>query len=125
VLASIQNKMVTRLLSDPDKAQRVMEFIETGVDATSEQILELFGDDIGIMAEVGEQLFTYCAGWGVTESPPRDADELLEMLGILVGKTRLRRASWVRSLLSNQKEANALVQRVMELSQDGSRNAGS
>lgn len=63
-----------------------------------------------------EKLFTYCAGWGVTNEPPDGDNELLELLGVGSDKPHIRRARWIQhELAADQQELGAIVGAVMAL----------
>ena len=67
-----------------------------------------------------EQLFNYCAGWGVTDNAPEDAIEELAELGFRMDTARLARINWIRySLLEDEKEAGKLMGAVMTFSSRG------
>ena len=62
-----------------------------------------------------DQLFNYCAGFGVTDDPTEDElDELAEM-GWRVDKPHLARVSWLRFMLKDDEEAGQLMGAVMTL----------
>jgi len=53
---------------------------------------------------------------GRENNPPDDDDELLSLLDAPSDKIHLRRAVWVRTLLSGSEEGNRLVAHIQELS---------
>jgi len=62
----------------------------------------------GLDKEV-DHLFTYLAGWGVTNTPtPGDVEELAA-LGLLTNSERLNRANWVRLLICDEDEAGEFI----------------
>ena len=66
-----------------------------------------------------EQLFSYCAGWGVKDDPPDDALGNLEALGCNVDHPRLARADWLRFFeIEDDDEAGDLIAAVMTLTQE-------
>ena len=87
-------------------------------DLTTEQAIQLFGENIGIISSIGDRLFNYCAGWGVENDPPTDDGnvELMNLLGVSPSNPHLYRAEWVRSLMGSEEEAQLLVKAVMGLS---------
>jgi len=67
-----------------------------------------------------EQLFNYCAGWGVTDDAPEDAVEELAELGFRVDTARLARINWLRYLvIEDEEEAGELVGAVLTFSSRG------
>lgn len=94
----------------------MLEFGDMALMRQPERILQLTGErQVKALAATGK-LFTYCAGWGVTTDPPDEANELMELMGrdAAVGKPRLRRADWVRTI-TTQEERGELIGRVMTL----------
>ena len=94
----------------------MLEFGDMALMRQPERILQLTGErQVKALAATGK-LFTYCAGWGVTTDPPDEANELMELMGrdAVVGKPRLRRADWVRTI-TTQEERGELIGRVMAL----------
>jgi hypothetical protein len=64
-----------------------------------------------------DQLFNYCAGWGVTDDPPEEAIEELAEMGFQVNTARLARINWIRYLLvEDETEAGGLVGAVLTYS---------
>jgi len=57
--------------------------------------------------KITNQLYTYCAGWGVKNSPNGETSELSELLGVDKDKPHLRRASWVLHELCQGDEDHA------------------
>lgn len=124
VLKSLTSAMFTRILADPEKAERLIELAqskEEGEEFRDEELLSVFGAEVGAMAEAGEKLFVYCAGWGVKDDPPRRGvdEELLKLLGVERGSAHRRRAEWIRTMLADDKEANALIGAVQRLTLGG------
>lgn len=120
VLSSLTTQMFSHILSDPAKAERMVEIAQgkkDGEEFSDEEIIAMFGSEVGAIAEAGEKLFIYCAGWGVKDDPPRRGldEELFALLGVQRGATHRRRAEWVRSMLANKDETNALVGAVQRL----------
>lgn len=70
-------------------------------------------------AYLTEQLFNYCAGWGVTDDPPPPALEDLQTIGCDVSTSRLARVNWLRFIELEEDETDQLIGRVMALSQIG------
>lgn len=67
--------------------------------ADPSQLLVLEGDERDVANEVIEQLWTYCAGWGVENELTPETIEEMETLGLGMRSPRLTRASWIRNLL--------------------------
>ena len=64
-----------------------------------------------------EQLFNYCAGWGVTDDAPEEAVVELGEMGFNVDTARLARINWIRYLLvEDETEAGELVGAVLTFS---------
>lgn len=68
-------------------------------------------------AQLTEQLFNYCAGWGVTDDPPESAMTDLQTIGCDASTPRLARVNWLRFVELDEDEADLLIGRVMALSQ--------
>lgn len=68
-------------------------------------------------AQLTEQLFNYCAGWGVTDDPPASAMKDLETIGCDVSTPRLARVNWLRFVELCEDEVDMLIGHVMALSQ--------
>jgi len=81
-------------------------------------ILALEGKAAMQAANATEQLFNYCAGWGVTDDPPEDELNELEVLGLVQpNQPHLTRANWVRFVcMENDTEASELIGAVLALS---------
>lgn len=63
------------------------------------------------------QLFNYCAGWGVTDVAPEEAVAELAEMGFNVSTTRLARINWIRYLLlEDEEEGGELVGAVLTYS---------
>jgi hypothetical protein len=117
VLRALTTKMFSMMLSDPEKAEQLIKLSSGKEELANEEVIALVGGNIGAVAEAGERLFVYCAGWGISDDPPRRGldEELLALLGVGRQDTHRRRAEWVRSLLADEAEGNALVKAVQEL----------
>lgn len=77
-------------------------------------ILQLGGTAQMQALQATEQLFSYCAGWGVEDLPSDDEVELLRGMGFSVEQSHLARANWLRFLLlEDDEEAGALIGAVM------------
>lgn len=63
------------------------------------RLLALEGDERNGANEIIEQLWTYCAGWGVEDELTPEADEEMKALGLSTKSPRLTKASWIRNLL--------------------------
>jgi hypothetical protein len=68
-------------------------------------------------ANLTEQLFNYCAGWGVTDDPPESALADLRAIGCDVSTPKLARINWLRFVELEEDEADLLIGHVMALSQ--------
>jgi hypothetical protein len=115
VIEEINLKAFSDLLRDPRKSSEMAKLSRKG-KMSDEDILSLFGSDIGAMAALGDKMFTYCVGWGVKNNPPEDDDELLSLLGAPQDKIYTRRAVWVRTLLVDSAEGNRLVAHIQAIS---------
>jgi hypothetical protein len=71
------------------------------------------------VAETGNQLFNYCAGFGVTTDPTEEEIDELAELGFRVDKPHLTRVKWLRLLLEDDEEAGELMTAVMLLTVQG------
>ena len=91
-----------------------------GKDALSDpdKLLKVEGDQALDMAEATDQLFNFCAGWGVSDDPPVEALAELEEMGLVKpGQPHLARANWLRFVaLANDDEISSLIGVVMALS---------
>jgi len=67
-------------------------------------------------ASLTEQLFNYCAGWGVTDKVPQPALVELQTIGCDVSTPRLARINWLRFIELGESEIDLLIGRVMALS---------
>jgi len=65
--------------------------------------------------EATERLFTYLAGWGVTDDPSEDELETIAELGYPADKPHLARANWLRYLVLDDDEMSDLIAMVMAL----------
>lgn len=70
-------------------------------------------------AQLTEQLFNYCAGWGVTDDVPASALKDLETIGCDVSTPRAARVNWLRFIELEEDEVDTLIGQVMALSQIG------
>ena len=91
-----------------------------------ERLRDLEGEALARATRGIEQLFNYCAGWGVTDEAPAEAIEELTEMGFNVGTARLARINWIRYLLvEDEIEAGEIVGAVLTysskdwLAQDG------
>jgi len=86
-------------LNDPDKLLQVKE----------DQALD--------MMEATDQLFNFCAGWGVKDDPPAEALAELEAMGLAdLGQPHLARANWLRFVvMQDVGEFSELIAAVMAL----------
>lgn len=65
-------------------------------------------------AEGTERLFSYLAGWGIKDDPPKVAREELVDMGFATTGKRAVRAAWVRYILiEDDQEAAALTQAII------------
>ncbi len=88
---------------------------ELGVDPTKkpDDLLKLPPNKALRAGELMTQIMTYCAGWGVVDSPSGDS-EILELMGLNDGKPHLKRAAWVlNELCTTQQEKADLMAAVM------------
>lgn len=90
-----------------------------GKDALNDpdSLLKLDDDKALDMVEATDQLFNFCAGWGVTDVPPAEALAELEAMGFVEpGQPHLARANWLRFMvLENDEEFSDLIAAVMTL----------
>ena len=94
----------------------MLEFGDMALVRQPERIMKLTGErQVRALAATGK-LFAYCAGWGVTNDPPTEANELMELLGheAAVDKPHLHRANWIRTI-TTQKERGELIGQVMAI----------
>lgn len=68
-------------------------------------------------AQLTQQLFNYCAGWGVTNDVPPEAMKELDTIGCDTSTERAARVSWLRFVLLDEGESAELIGRVMALTQ--------
>lgn len=68
-------------------------------------------------AKLTEQLFNYCAGWGVTDNPPASALKDLQAIGCDISTPRIARVNWLRFIELAEDEADTFIGHVMALSQ--------
>jgi len=68
-------------------------------------------------ASLTEQLFNYCAGWGVMDKVPESAIEDLRAIGCDTSTPRLARINWLRFIELSEDEIDILIGHVMALSQ--------
>lgn len=79
-----------------------------------DDLLQKTGADLQRAIEASEQLYNYCAGWGVTDDP--DSRELAEIddLGFDVERPHIARAHWLRLfVLRDDEETSALIAAVL------------
>ena len=82
-----------------------------------ERLRKLTGKALERATQGIEQLFNYCAGWGVTDEAPEDAIEELAELGFHMDTVRLARINWIRYLLlEDEEEGGELVGAVLAYS---------
>lgn len=118
IISGLSSKMLARVMNKPGQSRKVAKMMNSS-DLSDAQVLELFGDDVGMLAAIGDKLFDYCAGWGVTDNPPKSAGELIRLLlGNDDEGIHLRRAAWVRTLLADDQEGWDLVNQVQALSRE-------
>ena len=90
-----------------------------GKDALSDpdKLLKVEGDQALDMVEATDQLFNFCAGWGVSDDPPVEALAELEEMGFVKpGQPHLARANWLRFLvMEDDEEFSELIAAVMAL----------
>ena len=98
-LWNIIRKFGKDALNDPDSLTKVSE----------EQALD--------MAEATDQLFNFCAGWGVSDDPSENELAELEGMGFVeAGQPHLARANWLRfAVLEDDGEFSDLIAAVMTL----------
>ena len=81
-----------------------------------EKIKSLTGKRQWDAIQAVDQLFNYCAGWGVDADPPLEDNELLIALGADLTQAHLTRALWIRQcVFDSDVEAGQLVGAVMAL----------
>jgi len=90
-----------------------------GKDALNDpdKLLQVNGEQALDLADATDQLFNFCAGWGVSDDPPPDElDELIEMYLAGADKPHLARANWLRFVvLEDDDEIAELIGKVMIL----------
>ena len=90
-----------------------------GKDALNDpdKLLKLEGEQALDMVEATDQLFNFCAGWGVSDDPPAEALAELEEMGFVKpGQPHLARANWLRFIvLEDDEEFSELIAGVMAL----------
>lgn len=100
-------------LKQPALRHLILKF-GPGAIKNPESILQLGGTAQMQALQATEQLFSYCAGWGVEELPSDDEVELLRGMGLAVEQAHLARVNWLRFLaLEDDEEAGALIGAVM------------
>ena len=92
-----------------------------GKDALNDpdKLLQVGEDQALDMVEATDQLFNFCAGWGVKDDPPPEALAELEEMGLAnPGQPHLARANWLRFLvMEDDGEFGDLIAAVMALAQ--------
>ena len=90
-----------------------------GKDALNDpdKLLKVEGEQALDMVEATDQLFNFCAGWGVSDDPPAEALAELEEMGFVKpGQPHLARANWLRFLvMEDDGEFSDLIAAVMAL----------
>ena len=90
-----------------------------GKDALNDpdSLLKVKEDQAFDMMEATDQLFNFCAGWGVKDDPPAEALAELEEMGLAnPGQPHLARANWLRFVvLEDDEEFSDLIASVMAL----------
>ena len=90
-----------------------------GKDALNDpdSLLNVKEDQALDMMEATDQLFNFCAGWGVSDDPPAEALAELEEMGLAnPGQPHLARANWLRFLvMEDDEEFSELIAAVMAL----------
>ena len=110
-LRPVKATMLRHLLSKFGGLRNVLE--------SPEGINKLTGNARFRALDAVDQIFNYCAGFGVIDEPTEEeADELAE-LGFRVDKPHLARVSWLRLLLDDDEEAGNLLGAVMLLTLRG------
>ena len=83
------------------------------------RLIALEGDERDRANETIEQLWTYCAGWGVADELTPEVVEEIETLGLGMKSSHLTKASWVRNLLlEDAVEAWSLVYAIWSVTFD-------
>jgi len=82
-----------------------------------DSLLKMKEDQALDMVEATDELFNFCAGWGVKDDPPAEVLAELEDMGLVnVGQPHLARANWLRFVvLENDGEFSELIAAVMAL----------
>lgn len=70
-------------------------------------------------ARLTEQLFNYCAGWGVKDDPPASALQDLKIINCDINTPRAARVNWLRFIELEEDEVDMLIGHVMALAQIG------
>jgi hypothetical protein len=82
-----------------------------------ERLRKLTGKAMERATQGIEQLFNYCAGWGVIDEAPEEAVAELGEMGFRVDTVRLARINWIRYLLvEDETEGGELVGAVLTYS---------
>lgn len=85
-----------------------------------ERLRNLEGKEKDLATRGIEQLFNYCAGWGVTDDAPEEAVAELAEMGFNISTVRLARINWIRYLLvEDETEGGELVGAVLTYSSKG------
>jgi len=82
-----------------------------------ERLRKLTGKAMDQATQGVEQLFNYCAGWGVEDDAPEEAIAELTEMGFRVNTVRLARINWIRYLLlEDENEGGEFVGAVLTYS---------
>jgi len=110
-LKPVKATMLRHLLSKFGGLRNVLE--------SPEGINKLTGNARFRALEAVDQIFNYCAGFGVIDEPTEEEMDELAELGFRVDKPHLARVSWLRLLLDDDEEAGNLLGAVMLLTLRG------
>lgn len=100
-----------------DEVARNPDFAGTPGEWAAEWESRLSFEEKSRAASLTEQLFNYCAGWGVTDKPPQSALEDLQAIGCDTSTPRRARINWLRFVEMEEDEVDPLIGQVMALSQ--------
>lgn len=76
--------------------QLILQIGGTKVIENPKQLLAMKGSDQTKAMAAFDRMLTYCCGWGVVDSPPDEATELLQALGLATDGEHVTRANWIR-----------------------------
>ena len=110
-LRPVKATMLRHLLSKFGGLRNVLE--------SPEGINKLTGNARFRALDAVDQIFNYCAGFGVIDEPTEEEEDELAELGFRVDKPHLARVSWLRLLLDDDEEAGNLLGAVMLLTLRG------